>query len=209
MAEQEFAVGFLVFYIVYLLLVLGVSIAMYLLQAFGIYTMGKNMGFKHPWLSFIPYANVYAFGKVAETYVKPDGRPSAKFSKILLTLEIVLAAIAVLMFVVLVVVLVANAASLDEPTTEAVLSIVIPILLFYLAIIGVAIAYSIVFYIALWRIFALYDFKNATLYLVLSIFISFLSPIFLFILRKKIPKFTLDQRLNLTPIEQSVVQAEE
>lgn len=195
----DFSAG-IAFIIIYFLVIFGIAITMYLFEAFGIYRMGQKLGFKNPWLAFIPIANMYAFGKVAEQYVKNDGRPSAKFSKILLTLNIIMLAIAII-FVVAVVVLVitnigmfATDSSLNESMT--VFTLILPILLGYLALIGIAIAQSIVYYIALWRIFAIFDHNNATVFLVLSIFISFLYPIFLFAVRNKEPKLTPQERFN-------------
>ncbi len=199
----DFTAG-LAFIIIYFVVIFGISITMYLFEAFGLYRMGQRLGFKNPWLAFVPVANVYALGKVAEQYVKNDGKPSAKFSKILLTLNIIILAIAVL-FVVLAVVsavmfTTATTANIVEGSVDESMmggiAIIIPLLLGYLALIGIAIAQSVVYYIALWRIFAIYDNNNATVFLVLSIFISFLYPIFLFVLRNKEPKLTPQERFN-------------
>lgn len=204
MAESA---GIIIFYVVYMLFVLGLSLAMYLFQGFGIYKMSKNMGLSAPWLAFIPVASNFAFGRIAEKYIKLDGRPSAKFSKILLILNIIMMIFAVA-FIALVIVIVAvnvvngmdtTVIEGDIPTSTdamSVLSILLPILLGYFLFVGLAIAYNVVYYIALWRIFAIYNYNNATLFLVLSIFFSFLYPIFLFILRNKEPKFTVADRTN-------------
>ena len=74
--------------------------------------------------------------------------------------------------------------------------LIIPTVLFCLVGSGLSVAFTVIYYVALWRIFALYNYKNATLFLVLSIFISCLYPIFLFVLRNKEPNFTNEQRLN-------------
>ncbi len=195
----EFTAG-LAFIIIYFVVIFGISITMYLFEAFGIYRMGQRLGFKNAWLAFVPIANMYAFGKVAEQYVKNDGKPSAKFSKILLTLNIVLFVFAILFIVGIIVIVIINmgmfAVSEEFGDSTAILTMVIPIVLGYLVFIGLAIAQSVVYYIALWRIFAIFDNNNATLFLVLSIFISFLYPIFLFVLRNKEPKLTPQERFN-------------
>lgn len=194
MGALGFSAG--VFFAVYFIVIFGFSFVMYLLQAFAIYQMSKNMGFSNPWLAFIPIANTYAFGKVAETYVKPDGRPSAKFSKILLILQILLFIILIATIILIMVIAIMSNDAYSS-VSEGIVLLVLPTVFLYFAMLGVAIAYSIIYYIALWRIFALYEYKNATLYLVLSIFISFLYPIFLFILRNKAPKFTMQDRLDI------------
>lgn len=189
-----------IFLALYYMFVFAVSLATYLLQAFAIFKMAKNMGYNNPWLAFIPFANVYMFGKVAETYIKSDGRPSAKFSKILLTLQIILMAILVLLVVLIVMILFIEATGTyflnPEIETLVASAMVLPVLLAIFAMLGVAIAYAIINYVALWRIFALYNYKNATLFLVLTLFVGLLTPIFLFVLRNKEPMFTMEQRIK-------------
>ncbi len=173
-----------------------ISIGTYLLTAIGIYKMGKNLGFSNAWLSFVPFANIYAFGRIAEKYIKLDGRPSAKFSKILLALYIIMCVLAVVLIIFILVFIIIE--SIADPTIDAFLSsdavsasvgvtFILPLILLMLGILGVCTAYVVIYYIALWRIFAIYDGDNATLYLVLSIFFSFLAPIFLFVLRNRQP----------------------
>ena len=174
-----------------------VSLASYLLTAFGIYNMGKTLGVKNPWLSFIPFANVYAFGNIAEHYIKRDGRPSAKFSKILLTLNIIILVLTLVLVTALLVGFVFEAISnpdinayfeSEEFASAASYTLVLPIVLGMFAICGLAIAYMVVTYVALWRIYFIFDSETATVYLILSIFFNFLQPIFLFILRNREPQ---------------------
>ena len=63
-----------------------------------------------------------------------------------------------------------------------------------------SIVYIVIYYVALWRIFAIFDYNNATLYLVLSVFITILCPIFIFALRKKEPKIYPQQRMNYVQV---------
>ena len=194
--------------IIFLMVYLGgtflVSIALYLLNAVSVYKMSQNMGLKNAWLSFIPVANSYALGRVAQSYVKNDGTPSAKFGKILLTLEIITSVSAIAFIVGAIYSFLSvfgyadNALVGNEEMTTQMVSCLLVMVVLYLVVFGVAIADSIVHYVAIWRTFALYDYHNATLYLVLSIFFSFLCPIFLFVLRNKQPKFTFEERMNIS-----------
>ncbi len=53
------------FTLIYLNLVfILVGIALYLLQAVGLYGMGKNADVKHNWVAFIPIVNAYVWGKI-------------------------------------------------------------------------------------------------------------------------------------------------
>lgn len=174
-----------------------ISIVMYLLQAFGLYGMAKGSGISRPWRGFIPFANTFLFGKIAERYVKKDGKRSAKFGVLLLVFEIltlVLAIVTIAFTVSMIFVLVSSG---DE--TEVAYSIISPMIAMFIAcfvLMGVSIAYIVLYYISLWRIFAVFDYNNATVYFVLSIVFSFLGPIFLFVLRNKEPVFDPKERFN-------------
>ena len=190
----------IMFLALYYMFMVAVSLATYLLQAFAIFRMAKNMEYNNPWLAFIPFANVYMFGKIAETYIKSDGRPSAKFSKILLALQIILMIILVLLVILILIFLFIEATGTyfinPEIETLAASAMVLPVILAIFAMLGIAIAYAIINYVALWRIFALYNYKNATLFLVLTLFVGILTPILLFVLRNKQPMFTMEQRVK-------------
>lgn len=168
-----------------------VALALYLLEAIGLYGMAKGSGIGRPWRGFIPFANTFLFGKIAERYVKKDGKKSAKFGGLLLAFEILTAVFAVAVFAFVI-----NAFSVlfahmltDSEITVAIGYSFVPVIIFFLVFTVAAIAYAVMYYVALWRIFAAFDYHNATVYLVLSIVFSFLGPIFLFVLRNKQPVF--------------------
>ena len=83
-----------------------------------------------------------------------------------------------------------------EIETLAASAMVLPVILAIFAVCGIAIAYAVIYHVALWRIFALYNYKNATLFLVLTLFVGILTPILLFVLRNKQPMFTMEQRVK-------------
>lgn len=182
-----------------------VSLATYLLTAFGIYGMGKKLGVSKPWLAFIPVANVYAFGKIAQHYIKQDGTPSAKFSKILLAFEIIILVLSLVLTVALLFGFVIEVMSYPDVNayfeSEAFASsgfftFIMPIVLIGIAIVVLAIINMVISYVALWRIFAIFDPDTATLYLVLSIFINILQPIFIFVLRNREPEILVPAELE-------------
>ena len=167
-----------------------IAVAMYLLQAFGLYGMAKGSGIGKPWRGFIPFANTFLFGKIADRYVKKDGKRSAKFGGLLLAFEILTLVLAFVTtaFVIGMIFVLATA----ESETELTNSIIVPMfamLISCFVLMGVSIAYIVLYYVALWRIFTAYDYNNATVYFVLTILFSFLGPIFLFVLRNKQPVF--------------------
>lgn len=195
---------FLLYGVAFGVSVLG-SLALYLLQAFGLFEMSKTLSLKHPWLSFIPFASTFALGRIAENYEKQNGKKSAKLGVILLVLKILLVALLLGFLIALVIAVVFLMIELGKvqniaPSAE-ILSPFIASAILYILALGVGIAYNVLYFVSLWRIFSIFQNANATLFTVLSIFFSFLSPIFIFILRKKAPKLTFIQRAGLEPTE--------
>lgn len=52
-------------YLIILAAVLVFALAGYLFHSFGMYTIGKRMGNRHPWLAFIPFARDYFQGELS------------------------------------------------------------------------------------------------------------------------------------------------
>lgn len=188
--------------IVYFVVLGIVALALYLLEAFALFNMAKSAGYSRPWRGFIPFASTFLFGKIAEKYHKKDGKPSAKFGGLLLACEIVMfvLGIAVLGFCVKFIIDIFGFANIavetDSEMTAEMFASIIPVILLTLAEVIVSIAYIVLFYVALWRIYSAYDYNNATLFLVLSIFFTFLAPIFLFVMRKNQPVFDPREHFN-------------
>lgn len=186
-----------------------VVIIQYVFKSIGLFKMSKNLGFKHSWMAWVPYCNTYLFGKIASKYVKKDGNRSAKFGKWLLGLSItcsvltITALIAVVFFIFELVGYsfdISNSASFEIQ----ILSFILKISLFVFINCGVAIAYSVVNYVALWRLFAIYDSSTATVFLVLSILFPVTTPFFIFALRNNRPCLTFNERIGYYPNGQYV-----
>lgn len=195
MADLTAFAGFFVVYAIIILIFWGVSIALYLLQAFGIYAISKKLGLNNPWLGFLPIANVYAIGAIGDRASELNGKPSALRKWLLATCI----GLYVLMFILffLVFILIICAAQDNEVARESALfSDIVIALLGYLLMIAVAIANKVIMFVSLYRIYKLLDPKNATLYIVLSIFFS-CSGIILFLLRKNQPQIPI----NAAPVQ--------
>lgn len=172
-----------------------IGIAIYLLESISVYKMAKSAEIKNPWLAFIPVANDWVFGTLAEKYKKKNGTKSARFGIILPVLEgiVLIEAIALTIFTVISVKEITGYA-LDAVNTSAEMApeqfmSLIPVIILYFALMAVAIAYAVVFFIALWRVYYSFDKSNATLYIVLSIIFTISVPIILFIIRNRKPEF--------------------
>lgn len=172
-----------------------IGLALYLLESIGVYKMAKSAEIKNPWLAFIPVANGWVFGTLAEKYKKKNGTKSARFGIILPVLEgiVLIEAIALTIFTVISVKEITGYA-LDAVNTSAEMApeqfmSLIPVIILYFALMAVAIAYAVVFFIALWRVYSSFDKPNATLYIVLSVVFTISVPIILFIIRNRKPEF--------------------
>lgn len=206
--EEEILAVVAVFFTV-LGIALLVGLVIWLLGAIGVFRMSKSIGMKYPWLSFIYPIYPFALGRVAEKYVKKDGTKSAKFSGWLLALGIAKYVLNFAFFAVFIFALykigmnTINAIDSDITMSPSMFSIMIPAIILYFIAFAVLIAYNVLYYIAFWRICSIFCYKNATLFLVLSIVLTnLLSPIFLFAIRNKQPKFTFNERIGIEEIPQ-------
>lgn len=190
--------AFLIAFAAYSAVFLAVALALYILRAAGIYKMALNAGIKQPWIAFVPVANAYTFGLIAEKNNRKKTTEKTKFSVVLLTLRIigtVFFVAAAVTFVIATSKILTFAYTAYENDTklslEALGSIVLPIVLFAVFTL-VTLAFIIIRYIALWRIYNAYDSSNAAAYTVVSVLFNFTDPIFLFILRNRTPMFGAD-----------------
>lgn len=172
-----------------------IGIAIYLLESISVYKMAKSAEIKNPWLAFVPVANDWVFGSLAEKYKKKNGTKSARFGIILPVLEgiVLIEAIALTIFTVISIKEITGYAldavnTSTEMAPEQFMSL-IPVIILYFALMAVAIAYAVVFFIALWRVYSSFDKSNATLYIVLSVVFTISVPIILFIIRNRKPEF--------------------
>ena len=140
-------------------------------------------------------ANDWVFGTLAEKYKKKNGTKSARFGIILPVLEgiVFIESIALTIFTVISVKEITGYAldavnTSTEMAPEQFMSL-IPVIILYFALMAVAIAYAVVFFIALWRVYSSFDKSNATLYIVLSVIFTISVPIILFIIRNRKPEF--------------------
>lgn len=152
-------------------------IAAYILMAIGLYAIARNRGIKHPWLAWIPVANVWILGSISDQYqYLVKGRETNR-RKRLLALNIATVSLAVLMIVLTVAWVVALIASLATNPEADVLSLAlggtILILLLAVAAIGLSIWLLVETYCAYYDLFSSCVPKYKILFMVLSLVGSF------------------------------------
>lgn len=165
----------------------GLGILVFVLQALALYTIAKRRAIKKPWLAWIPVVNVWILGSVSDQYQYVVKRQVKNKRKVLLGLNIAMAAIGAVILIAVVWMLAImmlmaisipaisdleillsnlvyyagnNAALLTMLAVAALLSVPLAVL---------AIIHTVYFYLALYDVYCSCEPKNSTLYIVLSL----------------------------------------
>lgn len=172
-----------------------VSVVLFIVLGFALYSMSKKLKLSKPWISFIPFAQVFNLGRIAEKYIKPNGKKNSRYSMILLILSILEIALFICFFIFFFFAVytsfneINKAIENDIPLTIGMFSSFIPCIVIWFINITISIIYTVYYYIALWRIYYIFNQNVADIYLVISIFFSFLAPIFAIVISRNIPYF--------------------
>lgn len=167
-----------------------IGIATYVLGALALYTIAKRRGLNHPWLAWIPVASVWIVGSLSDQYRYVVNGENKSKRKVLLTLNIITFVLSIVIVACAIVALVqAVVGAAGNVSEDAMLGMILgPVLSvagLALPLAGVAIAYAVVYYMALYDIFKSLDPNNCVLFLVLSIVSGVTEPFFLFFNRNK------------------------
>ena len=171
--------AFLVVYLLILLASLAVSVAAYVLQSLGYYTIAERRGIKRPWLSWLPIGNLWILGSISDQYQYVVKGKIRNRRKVLLGLSCGL----LVLYVVWAVVLLASAAMADMMGSGLIIGLIG--ILGGLLLVALAICLAVFQYICLYDLFRSCTPDNAVLYLILSIVVNWAIPLFLFICRKQ------------------------
>lgn len=166
------------------------SIAVYVLTALSLYTIAKRRGLNHPWLAWIPVANVWLIGSISDQYRYVTQRQNKSKRKWLLGLNIATAVLSLVIIILAVGTIIQAFASSyyyydEEEILSTVLRLGISMLALVVPLLAVSVAAKILRYMAMYDIYKSLDPANCTLYLVLSILFSVTEPFFLIFNRNK------------------------
>lgn len=171
---------FVVIYVFFMLFALAIAGVFYALTAIALKKLSENRGYEKGWLAWIPIANNYLLGSIADSIEAYNGK-NKSYRKIMLWLSIAPAASGVLMFLTVILGVVLGNSSSPESSF-----IIVPIMvILYMALLAGTIALAIFGYIVLYKIYKDYAPDNAVIYLVLSIFVNVTAPFLLFSIRDK------------------------
>lgn len=215
--EAAFFGGFMIVWLVVVLLSNLFGILSYVLQSVGMYRIAQRRGIHNPWLAWIPVASMWTLGSIADQYQYVAKGKVRSYRKILLGLNIAMAASTVVLMALAFAV--GFSAGVADTAVGAAGSMVAPALalvVVYLALFAVAIVLAVYQYIALYNLFASCDTNNAVVFLVLGIFFNVTLPFFIFAVRKKDqgmpprrqPPVQPEHISAAEPVEEPVVEAE-
>ena len=166
------------------------SIASYVLTALALYTIARRRGLKNPWLAWIPVADCWLLGSLSDQYrYVVNGEHKSK-RKILLFFRVLIT----IMWISLMGLLVRLCfhavgsvvwGSINDDQIFQILHQALNLLVVFLPLIGISIAYAVFRYMALYDIYKSLDPDNCVLFLVLSILFGVTEPFFLFFSRNK------------------------
>ena len=189
--DTGFGVGMLVYYLLSMLVSFGLSIAVYVFRSLGVYTIAKRRELKNPWMAWVPILDYWMLGSISDQYqyvVKGKNKNKRKWMLGLSIAQGVVMAVFWVVYIVMFVRLIVGAVDgymSESAMLEQMLGFLGGIVLLLLPLMGVAIALTVLRYIALYDLYNSVDPKNSVLYLVLSILVSISEPFFIFFNRKK------------------------
>ena len=173
----------------YFIVILIAFITLYYFGAFAIYSLSKKVGISSSFISFIPFLQSFALGRLAEKYQKKNGRKSEKLGIILFIFNIIQTILLVFFIFMSVYALidvvkkVGDMISENKEVTIDAFSAFIPVIAVFFVLFVIAVCYKIFYAISLWRIFTMFDCRMANLYTFISVICTVLSPMLLFVIK--------------------------
>ena len=162
------------------------ALAGYILQSIAMTRIGRRRGIKAAWLAWIPIANVWTTGAIADDHDAQQGR-KRNFRATLLILIIIF----ILAYVFLFVGAFSMAGELEavdtfsEELAPIVIKLMVTMYTGMFAIVFAATVFSAIHFICIFKIFESLSPRRCVLHFILGILIPFYQPICLFCLRNK------------------------
>lgn len=158
------------------------SIGWFILKAIALYDLSRRRGYKNAWLSFIPVVNSYVLGGISDNISLFRGKKST--IKVWLLAANIAGAVAITPIAAFIMDFLPNLGYYNYSQTML-YQFILSMLMVTLASGLISLAATVLTYVACYKIYSDYVPRDAVLYLVLSLFFPFLTPIFLFVIRKK------------------------
>lgn len=158
-----------------------IGLVFYIFTAISLYAISKKRGYDKPWLAFIPIANFYLMGAIADN-INLVIKKKTIFRRLALILSgsFIFSLIMIFVFIFKGV---ENSEAINQNPSLS-LGIIMGVGIFYILIIILRICYLILLGFILYRIYMDYTPNNAVAFLVLSLIFK-IHPFFLFSIRNK------------------------
>ena len=187
----------LIFYLFYYLFLMAYSAYAYIGVSLGGQRMARKVGMSNPWMFWIPCANVYALGNLADTQASLCEGKSTTYRKKMLAWTIVVACASVLTVVAMIpmmFVVISNEmmdqngiVRVPEAFTDEMAGPALFFLLALLVFFVLYIIYMVIYFKVLYRIYKLYAPDGAAGLLVLSVLVNIAIPAVFLALSKREP----------------------
>ena len=180
-AEDSLAIVIILIALFAIFISFAVAIVTYIFTALSMQTIAKKRGIDKAFFAWIPVANSWLMGKIADDVNLCRRNKKTNFARNILILMIVFYAIYFFYFFCE---FFSTFLAFSAPHSVSAVFGAIAILFSFIYF-GVAIAQSVYAYMAMYRIYYGYAEEHATLYLVLSILVPISTPFLLFSIRNR------------------------
>lgn len=179
-AEEQFFTLFFALWPMIMLFSTAISIGVYVLQSFGLYSMANNTGMKNPWLAWIPFCNSFVLGSMADRYNLNAHNKQTKYRIILVVAQVAIIPVTYILtfFSVFSILMVPTN---EESLLGAVGGLVLALLIIFVMSIATTVLYLVCYH----KMFMDYEPSRATGYTVAAFFGFGFIP--LFISRNNVP----------------------
>lgn len=169
-----------IFWIVYMVVILGLSGYTYVFQALALQAVAKRRQIEKPWLAWVPVGNMWLLGCISDQYQYVVNGKERNFRKLLLWLMIGMYIALVPLYGLEIIAIV-----MAEVVTEAAIVMLVLMVILALIILAAAVFASVIQYMAIYDYYRSCDPSKAVLFLILSIVVPAAYPILLFIVRNQ------------------------
>lgn len=185
----EILIGIIIVMLVILFIALAAAIIMYIISSIAQMRMLKKLGYDHPAFAWIPILSSYSLGWIAEQH--DNGKPTRKYSKIYLVLQVVSIGMSIVTAIVSNVIglftELSGATDVDAmfnaTFAQGIISFIVSSPVYVMGMVM-----SVFGYYLFYRTFQLFDPDKAVLYLVLIIFFPIAQPFIMIFASKKDPR---------------------
>ena len=194
----------LILYLLYYLFAMAYGAFSYIGMGLGGFRMARKVGMNNPWMFWIPLANAYAMGNLADQQASLCEGRSTTYRKKMLAWNIVIICAALFLVIAMVPILLVVSAhgtmgqdgtvTVPEKYMEDLAGPALFFLFSLLAFLVLSVFYLVVYYKVLYRIFKLYAPDGAVGLLLLSIFVNIAVPAIFLILSGKEPALPMPAR---------------